>query len=219
MFIVIIEVESNTNYIMKLIFTAILLLALSACSGQQYKAEDFKVVNRTLSITNNGSVIHLDEVNDDGKAWIKGGKFTNGNIEFDIKGKDVLQQSFVGFAFHAVNDSTYDAIYFRPFNFKAADPARKAHAVQYVSSPKYDWSRLRTEFPNKYEKPLNTPPDPNSWFHVRITVKGKEISVFVNNEAKPSLVVEQIVAVNGEMIGYWVGNGSGGDWKNLKITR
>lgn len=204
---------------MKHIFTAILFLSLSACSGQQYKAEDFKVVNRTLSITNNGSVVHLDEVNDDGKAWIKGAKFINGNIEFDIKGKDVLQQSFVGFAFHALNDSTYDAIYFRPFNFKAADPARKAHAVQYVSSPKYDWSRLRTEFPNKYEKPLNTPPDPNDWFHVRITVKGKEISVFVNNETKPSLVVEQIVPMNGEMIGYWVGNGSGGDWKNLKIIK
>ena len=204
---------------MKLIFTAILFFAFCTCFGQQKKAGDFKVVNRTLTITSDGSVIHLNEVDNDGKAWIKGSKFTNGNIEFDIKGKDVLQQSFVGFAFHGVNDSTYDAIYFRPFNFKAADPARKAHAVQYVSSPKYDWSRLRTEFPNKYEKPLNTPPDPNDWFHVRITVKGKEISVFVNNETKPSLVVEQIVPTNGDMIGYWVGNGSGGDWKNLRITK
>jgi hypothetical protein len=204
---------------MKIIFTAVLFLAFSSCFGQQKKAADFKVVNRILTITNDGSVIHLNEVDNDGKAWIKGAKFTNGNIEFDIKGKDVLQQSFVGFAFHGVNDSTYDAIYFRPFNFKSADPARKAHAVQYVSSPKYDWSRLRTEFPNKYEKPLNTPLEPNDWFHVRITVKGKEISVFVNSEIKPSLVVEQIVPTNGDMIGYWVGNGSGGDWKNLKISK
>jgi hypothetical protein len=109
--------------------------------------------------------------------------------------------------------------FFRPFNFKAAVPARKAYAVQYVSSPKCDWSRLRTEFPNKYEQPLNTPPNPNSWFHARIAVQGKKISVFVNNETTPSLVVEQIVSMNGDMLGYWVGNGSDGYWKNLKITK
>jgi hypothetical protein len=41
----------------------------------------------------------------------------------------------------------------------------------------------------------------------------------VNNETTPSLVVEQIVSMNGDMLGYWVGNGSDGYWKNLKITK
>jgi hypothetical protein len=204
---------------MKTLFTIVLCFTFYIGFSQQ-RAEDFRVVGRKLNLYNEGgaSIIHLDEVAGDGKAWISGGKFTNGNIEFDLKGKDVLQGSFVGMAFHGLNDSTYDAIYFRPFNFRAGDPVRRAHAVQYVSAPKYEWERLRTEFPGKYEKPLRTPPDPNDWFHVRIAVAGKKISVFVNNEKIPSLEVEQLVPINGKQIGYWVGNGSGGDWKNLKIS-
>lgn len=206
---------------MKFLFTPALILLCISCFGQQKSAEDFMVTNRTLHLTNDGStpVINLNEVEGDGKAWIKGEKFSNGNIELDIKGKDVFQGSFVGIAFHGLNDSTYDAIYFRPFNFKSTDPARKAHAVQYVSMPKYDWYKLRSDFPGKYEKPLNTPPDPNEWFHVRIAVNGKSIRVFVNGETVPALEVEQLAPTAGEMIGYWVGNGSGGSWKNLKITR
>ncbi len=56
---------------------------------------------------------------DAGIAWINDIRFSDGIIEFDVKGKNVLQQSFVGFAFHGSNDSTYDAVYFRPFNFKS----------------------------------------------------------------------------------------------------
>lgn len=206
---------------MKILFTAALLVIAFTCFAQQQRAGDLSVYNRKLIVTNDHgvSIIHLDEADNDGIAWVKDAKFTNGNIGIDIKGKDELQKSFVGIAFHGVNDTSFDCIYFRPFNFKAADPMRKAHAVQYVSIPKYDWQRLRTEFPNKYEKPLNTPPDPNGWFHARIAVKGKKISVYVNNEAKPSLEIEQILPMNGTMIGYWVGNGSAGDWKNLKITK
>ena len=33
-----------------------------------------------------------------------------------------------------------------------------------------------------------------------------------------SLVVEELVVFKGRQIDFWVGNGSGGDWKNLKIT-
>gem|GEM_PF-6071604 len=29
----------------------------------------------------------------------------------------------------------YEAVYFRPFNFRSSDPVRKGHAVQYVANP------------------------------------------------------------------------------------
>ena len=32
------------------------------------------------------------------------------------------------------------------------------------------------------------------------------------------LVVRELVQLSGKKIGYWVGNGSGGDWKDLKLT-
>jgi hypothetical protein len=46
-------------------------------------------------------------------------------------------------------------------------------------------------------------------------VEPKKISVYVNGNSNPSLVVEPLVPVAGKQIGYWVGNNSAGDWKNL----
>lgn len=196
----------------------IVLFAGAGIINPLYAQENIKqytVFNRALTIDN--GVIHLNNANDDGIAWINGKSFTSGTIEFDIKGEDKPQGSFVGFAFHGVNDSTFEAIYFRPFNFRSTDPVRKGHSVQYVASPKYDWSKLRSEFPNKYEQPVSPVPDPNGWFHVRITVQGEKISVYVNGNTAPSLTVTSLVNTGGNKIGYWVGNTSMGSWKNLKV--
>lgn len=207
------------NYLRALV---LLLLIGSLTSLQPLHAQDlqkqYTVVNRSISAGADAGSIHLNEVDGDGKAWINGKSFTNGIIEFDIKGKDKMQGSFVGFAFHGLNDSTYEAIYFRPFNFRSTDPVRKSHAVQYIASPKYDWPTLRNQFPNKYEQPITPAPDPEQWFHVSITVENEKISVYVNNSNQPSLTVVPLVKTSGKMIGYWVGNTSGGDWKNLKIS-
>jgi hypothetical protein len=94
-------------------------------------------------------------------------EFANGTIELDIRGKDVQGQSFVGVALHGVDGTTYEAIYFRPFNFRAADSTRRAHAVQYISQPTHTWQKLRTEHPGMYENAVNPAPDPNGWFHAR----------------------------------------------------
>jgi hypothetical protein len=146
-------------------------------------------------------------------------EFTNGTIEFDLKGKDVLQQSFVGVAFHGVDGTTYDAVYFRPFNFKAADAARRSHGVQYVSQPTYPWQKLRAEQPDKYEQALTPAPDPNGWFHVRVVVANPKVSVFVGDAKEPSLVVNQLSDRRKGLVGLWVGNNSGGDFANLKILQ
>ena len=195
----------------------------TTCFGQsQATPRDLVVINRTMSSSNgdgSSQFIHLDERDGDGVAWITDKAFSQGTIEFNLRGKDVLQRSFVGIAFHGVNDTTCEVIYFRPFNFRATDPLRKSHAVQYVALPKYDWSTLRDSFPGRYEKPLDPAPDPNDWFHVKVLVQGGQVTVFVNDKTTPELVIKELVQLTGKKIGYWVGNGSGGDWKDFKLTQ
>lgn len=205
-------------------FTAVVILFTALnCSGQTQGESDkelqkkYTVVNRIISKGKDAGSIHLNDAQGVGIAWVNNKKFTFGTIEFDVKGKDELQASFLGIAFHGADNATYESVYFRPFNFRADDPARKSHAVQYMAIPEYDWSKLRTEFPGKYEQPITPAPDPNAWFHVRIKVEPKTISVYVNGNKKPSLVVQPLVPAKGTMIGYWSG-GTDSEWKNLKIT-
>ncbi len=168
--------------------------------------------NREVSID---TEVHLNGTIGDGLLWLKEPLFSNGKIELDIKGKDEQGKSFVGLAFHGVNDSTFEAIYFRPFNFK--NPERDGHSVQYISHPEYPWHRLREEHPEKYENTLSPVPDPNNWFHVTIIIESPNINVYVNNSEKPSLTVEQIGEINEFWIGFYVGYYSEGYFKNLKI--
>src|SRR5262245_20437848 len=80
-------------------------------------------------------------------------EFTNGVIEFDALGQSGPPQSnFLGVAFRVVDDETHDAVYFRPFNFRAEDAARTARAVQYISHPTHRWQVLRADKPGQYEK-------------------------------------------------------------------
>jgi hypothetical protein len=178
-----------------------------------------KVFNRTAGSLRDGarSGVRLSEAPGDGVAYLEGTEFADGIIELDIRGKDVPQQSFVGVAFHGVDRATYDAVYFRPFNFKAEDPARRVRAVQYISHPTYTWDKLRAEHPGKYEKAVTPVPDPNGWFHVRVVVASPKVSVFVEDAKEPSLIVSQLSERGKGLIGLWVGNTSGGDFANLRL--
>jgi hypothetical protein len=182
-------------------------------------SKGLKVFNRTVSAVNEGAKkgARLNESPGDGVAFLPGVELADGTIELDVKGKDVLQQSFVGVAFHGVDGTTYDAIYFRPFNFKVGDPARRSHGVQYISHPAYPWDKLRAEQPDKYEHAVNPVPDPNGWFHVRVVVASPKVSVFVGDATEPSLVVSQLSNRKKGLVGLWVGNNSGGDFANLRI--
>jgi len=207
------------NYIKinAILVTALFYLSLVQTVRAQILQKQYKVINRSLSEGSDPGSIHLNEVEGVGIAWTIGKAFTQGSIVFDVKGKDALQRSFVGIGFHGLDDTTYEAVYFRPFNFRATDPVRVAHAVQYIANPKYDWPKLRADYPDKYEQPVSPAPDPNNWFHVRIVVESKKITVYVNDNKQAALIVEPLVNLNGKRIGYWAGNNSGGDWKNLKI--
>jgi len=195
--------------IRRLSLTLTYLLFLAATAA----AQELRVVNRIM--TKDTSGVHLNEGPGVGIAWITNKDFSNGTIEFDAKGKNKLQQSFVGIAFHGINDSTYDAVYFRPFNFQVPELSRRGHSVQYISLPAYDWSLLRQEYPGKYENEIDVTTDPNKWFHVKIIVSSPEVSVYVNGQQ--CLNVSQLSTQKKGMIGYWVGNGSAGDWKNLSV--
>jgi hypothetical protein len=159
----------------------------------------------------------LSEAPGDGVAYLEGIEFANGTIELDVRGKDVQQQSFLGVAFHGVDGATYDAVYFRPFNFRAEDPERRRRAVQYISHPDYPWQKLRAEHPGKYEQAVTPVPDPNGWFRVRIVVASPKVSVSVEGANEPSLIVSQLSTRAKGLIGLWVGNYSGGDFANLKL--
>jgi hypothetical protein len=203
---------------MKNVILAILLFSIASCSAQTNEnlQKKYTVFNRTISAGAEPGSVHLNEGEGEGHAWLNHAKFTSGTIEVDIKGKDKPQDSFVGIAFHGLNESTFEAVYFRPFNFRSADPIRKLHAVQYIAPPKYGWDNLRNDFPGKYEQPISPAPDPNEWIHARIVIDSKNIKVYVNGSATPSLVVEPLVHTDGTMIGLWTD--SDGDWKNLNIA-
>ena len=182
-------------------------------------AKDVKLVNRTVSAADKDGkpALRFDERPGEGLAFWSDVQFADGTIEFDVRGKDVVQQSFVGMAFHGVGEA-YEAVYFRPFNFHAGDPERQSHSLQYVSQPTYTWDRLRSEHPGQYEKAITPAPDPNSWIHARIVVAYPKVSVYVNSAAEPSLVVDTLNDHRSGWIGLWVGNGSGGEFANLKVS-
>lgn len=179
--------------------------------------QNFTAINRSITISEKDKkqIILLDAKPGEGVAWADKINFSTGTIEFDVKGKDVAQQSFVGIAFHGINDSTYEAVYFRPFNFQSFDTTKRNHSVQYISMPRYDWSYLRETQPGKYENVLLRAVNPNEWFHVKIVISKNEIKAFVNKDDMPSLVVQPISQIVSGKIGFWVGNDSDGAFSNL----
>jgi 3-keto-disaccharide hydrolase len=182
----------------------------------------WKVVGRSASIVDikGKHALRLSEGPGMGVVWLDSYDFANGTIEVDILGRSQpVQGSFVGIALRVVDGTTHDAVYFRPFNFRAADSTQHVHAVQYVSHPDWTWQQLRTERPGQYERAIVPEPDGDEWFHVRVDVRRPKIQVFVNNSATPTLVVDELSARTHGPIGLWVGEGSGGYFANLRVQK
>ena len=144
-------------------------------------------------------------------------EFTVGVIEIDLKGKSV-RPSFVGVAFNVADEKTFEAVYFRPFNFNAGGEF-KSRAVQYVAWPEHPWNELRKNRPGRFEGAVNSVPDPNKWFHARIVIETKQIRVFVNEAKEPCLVVDRLEeGGKSRQVGLFVDTGDG-LYANLKILR
>lgn len=187
--------------------------------AQLQTAGKFRIVNRGVSRLEDRNGVQVSASAGPGVAWIEGSDFRTGTIEVDVRGRDVLQQSFVGVAFHGRDDANYEAVYLRPFNFRAEDPVRRQHAVQYVALPEYDWPRLRSEFPEEFENPVDPFLVPTEWVRLRIVVEQRAIQVYVGPITSPVLEVRKLGQLDGGMVGLWVGNNSIGDFARLVISR
>jgi hypothetical protein len=180
-------------------------------------AKRLRLVNREVTKIPERNGVRLSAASGNGVAWVEGTDFRSGTIEVDIRGKDLVGQSFVGVAFHRKDDETYEAVYLRPFNFRATDPVRKQHAVQYIAVPEFDWPRLRKEFPEEFENPVDASIVPTDWVRLRLVVDGSKVQIHVGATKETTLEVRKLGQLDGGQLGLWVGNGSEGDFANLAI--
>jgi hypothetical protein len=187
--------------------------------AERLAAGKLRAVNREVTALQGARRgVHVTEKAGAGVVWIEGTDFVQGTIELDVRGRDVMQQSFVGIAFHRRDDNTYDSVYLRPFNFRAEDPVRRQNAVQYMAVPDFDWPRLRKEFPSEFENPVDPSVGPTEWVPLRVVVKGKTVQVYVGAVKTPTLEVRKLGAHDRGLIGLWVGNNSDGDFANLRLS-
>jgi hypothetical protein len=197
--------------------------------AQALGAKKLRVVNREVTEISfgiwdwnwwrqNPNDVRLSAAAGNGVAWVDGTDFRAGTIEVDIRGREFMRQSFVGIAFHRKDDNTYEAVYLRPFNFRASDPLRKQHAVQYITLPAFDYDRLRKDFPEEFENPVDASIVPNDWVKLRVVVEGGKVQIYVGPIKEVTLEVRKLGQLYGGQVGLWVGNTSGGDFANLVIT-
>lgn len=89
------------------------ILVSSACSPRETVGEEFgdraqklRVVNREATKIQDRNGMRLSAAPGNGVAWVEGTDFRSGTIEVDIRGREALQQSYVGVAFHRDDDNT-----------------------------------------------------------------------------------------------------------------
>jgi len=204
-----------------LVFLCMIMLSF----GQQkinlataLQEQQIKAVNRTLSIyEKHPEAVEMNAAEGDGLAVFKELAFETGTIEVELLGENNPGRSFIGIAFNIQDEETFEAIYFRPFNFVATEQARKDHMVQYVNHPEYTWYKLREERTMEFENEIPVPPDPNDWIKVIIEVTDDKVSVLVDMIAFPVLEINRLSETKSKKIGLWVGNGSSGRFRNLVL--
>ena len=210
-----------------LLVTAVIsALAFNSLQNKYYILADLaeekklKVVNRTVVVQNDslGAYIKVSESKAEGIVWLPTKNFKNGIIQITMRGKDVVQRSFLGLVFHGKNDSVYDAVYCRPFNFFAKDSVRRVHAIQYISHPHFTWKKLRDNRNAEFEKEITLPPNPNNWFVLKLEINDGTIRAFINQKQKPSLSVSKLTKSKSGKIGIFVGDDSGGDFRDIIVN-
>jgi len=128
----------------------------------------------------------------------------------------VRGRSFLGVAFNVLDDKTFEAVYFRPFNFKAEVEFRD-RAVQYISWPANTWENLRKHRTGQFENAVSPVPDPDSWFRARIEVTRDQVRVFVNGAMQPTLAVTRLAASRAKRsVGLFV-DSADGLYANVRI--
>jgi hypothetical protein len=211
--------------IRKVVSVLVLLCMTLYSFGQQQvelssalEKQQIKAVNRTLSIIEESpGAVALDAAEGDGLGVLKEISCETGTIEVELLGENNPGRSFIGIAFNIQDGETFEAVYFRPFNFVATEQIRKDHMVQYIHHPEYTWYKLREERSGEFENEIPDPPDPDGWFKAIIKVSEKNVKVFVDDKSEAVLKVERLTLTSSDKIGLWVGNGSSGRFRNLVV--
>lgn len=188
--------------------------------ADKFQNSKIKAINRILSpYEDDPSAVEMNTADNDGLGILRDIAFDNGIIEIELLGENNPGKSFIGIAFNIQNDSTYEAIYFRPFNFVAEKQIRKNHMVQYIFHPEFTWRKLREERTGDYEDEISNPPNPDEWFKAIIRINDTTVDVYTNGISKPVLTVDRLTSTKSNKIGIWTGFGSSGRFRNLIIRK
>ena len=204
-----------------LVATGILLFVLfTSCSQSNLNLsnENLILVNRDAIKSEGNNSLVLNAKKGDGIAIIKNDSFNTGVIELELKGENTPGKSFVGVAFNIQNDSTYEAIYFRPFNFKAEELIKRQHSIQYISHPKNTWRYLRTNSEGIYEAEYIDAPLPEEWFGISVKIDMDKVRVYDKKSNTELLSVKRLEKQVSNKVGLWTGNNSKGEYRNVKLS-
>lgn len=186
--------------------------------GEKQNEKKVSAVNRDIQVDEkNHDAIVFNAQEGDGLGILEDQSFEHGKLMLSIKGENKPGRSFVGFAFNIQNDSVYEAIYFRPFNFVAKEQIRKSHMVQYIYHPEFTWKKLREERTGEFENEIVNPPNPDEWFKAIIDIDKNYVTVFVNDSKTPSLKVKRLTKTKSDKVGLWTGFNSAGKFKDLEF--
>jgi hypothetical protein len=113
----------------------------------------------------------------DGAAWLRGSRFQNGTIEFDIAFSDVV--GFPGIAFRAATHDDYELFYLRE------NLSGQPHATQYtpVLHGLYAW-QIYAGTP--WEASARWTFD--SWMHVKLVVSGTRAELYVDGDSAVQVI-------------------------------
>lgn len=204
------------------LFPGLLVFFLSCSATRNLTLNDHTIttINRNLmQDPADPYTIELDSQPGAGIAIFRNLDFEYGKLEFELKGENNPGASFIGLAFNIQNDSTYEAIYFRPFNFKSPEKSRREHSLQYIYHPQYTWNRLRQNHPGKYEAAYLNSPDPDEWFRIRLIIEPENIIVQDRKSKETLLEIERLASTKSKKLGFWTGNNSRGSFRNLSLIK
>lgn len=186
--------------------------------ADKFQNKKIKAVNRTISLYGDSpDTVEMNAEDGDGLGILEDIEFDKGIIEVELLGENNPGKSFIGIAFNIQNDDTFEAIYFRPFNFVAEEQIRKDHMVQYIFHPEFTWRKLRAERTGEFENEISAPPNPDDWFKAIIRINDTKVEVYINEISKPVLSVNRLTSTKSNKIGVWTGFGSSGRYRNLVL--
>jgi len=175
---------------------------------------------KAIRVTKDPAVTKDDEAT---FARINDLSFRDGTIEVNVLSRllpdaPAHARGFIGVAFRvSEKNERFECIYIRPTNGRAEQQLRRNRSVQYFSYPDFKYDRLRKESAGEYESYADM--GLNEWIRLRIEIKGTRAKLFINNQAYPSLIVNDLKLGenNSGAIGLFVDIGTEGFFADLTI--